>query len=235
MKFSGIDGCKSGWIVCEINKTEFQFYLLQKIDEILPKINEYKAILIDIPLGFADKEYRKCDILARKMLKNRRGSIFLLPCEEALKANEYNVACRINEKIMGKKFSKQVWNIRKKILEVNDFVRKYWLQGKIRESHPEICLMALNNNLPCKYSKRKKEGIEERIKILSKYLSLDKAKIFYEYNKRLLNFDDLLDAIALAINARNYKNFKKIPPDSDIDKYGIEREIVFSIDSLHLL
>ena len=229
MKFLGIDGCKSGWVVCKINeKCKYNIYLISKIEEILPVIDKYKLVLIDIPLGFAEKEYRKCDVLARKILKQRRNSIFFLPTEEALKASEYFEACKINERIMGKKFSKQLWNIRNKIFEANDFVRKYNLQGKIRESHPELCFMVLNSNLPCKYSKQSEAGIKERMKILSKHVAIKEAKRFYLSNKKLLNFDDILDSIALALNAKEYKHLKKIPQTSDPDKYGIEREIVFA-------
>lgn len=234
MKFLGIDGCKSGWIVTEIDENRnYDIFHIEKVEELVLRIDDYFLILIDIPIGFADTCYRKCDILARKILDKRAYSIFLVPSKKALLESNYKEACEINYKIMGKKFSKQIWNIKNKIIELNNLLKKYSLHGKIRESHPEICFWAFNNKIPCKYSKKTKEGIAERIGIISNFVYVEKLIDFISNRKEYKN-DDIIDSFILALTAWNYKSLKKIPEYDDYDNDGLIREIVYSERNLSL-
>lgn len=132
--FVGVDGCSAGWfavfLATEAEKncewgiglfTKFQFridFLIKKYEQIEP------LILIDIPIGLKNggKGERLPDLGARRILKARKSSIFPIPCREAVYMESYKKACEVNEKLTGKRISKQAWNIVSKIRDVNNFL-----------------------------------------------------------------------------------------------------------------
>lgn len=91
-------------------------------------INKYEQIdpliLIDIPIGLKNGVHgeRLSDLGARRILKARKSSIFPIPCREAVYVGSYTKACEVNEKITGKRISKQAWNIVPKIRDVDSFL-----------------------------------------------------------------------------------------------------------------
>ena len=90
-------------------------------------------ILIDIPIGLktGGSGERLSDLGARSILKARKSSIFPVPCREAIYAKTYKEACEVNERLTGKRISKQAWNIVPKIRDVDGFSgRKRKFQGK---------------------------------------------------------------------------------------------------------
>jgi predicted RNase H-like nuclease len=92
--------------------------LIKKYEQIEP------LILIDIPIGLKNggKGERLPDLGARRILKARKSSIFPIPCREAVYMESYKKACEVNEKLTGKRISKQAWNIVSKIRDVNNFL-----------------------------------------------------------------------------------------------------------------
>lgn len=227
MNFLGIDGCRGGWVVAEISSAKVSLKIAKSLSELLTLICSCKIALIDIPLGFPDRDYRQCDLIARKILGRRRSSIFLLPLKSALLMENYEEACDLNYAHMGVKFSRQIWNIRGKVIEANGFVVSHKLQGRIRESHPEICFWALNSKRICKYSKKTTYGIKERKDILSRYLDLVGLEEFLNENRTLCKMDDILDSLVLSVSATYYDRLKSIPSYPDFDRDGIIREIVY--------
>ncbi len=83
------------------------------------KINElYSAsdsnlILIDIPIGLRTTESseRLCDLQSRKILNNRKSSIFHAPSRLAIHCNEYRLASKKNKVATGRGLSKQSFSI----------------------------------------------------------------------------------------------------------------------------
>jgi predicted RNase H-like nuclease len=65
---------------------------------------------------------RLSDLGARRILKARKSSIFPVPCREAVYMESYEKACEVNEKLTGKRISKQAWNIIPKIRDVDSFL-----------------------------------------------------------------------------------------------------------------
>jgi predicted RNase H-like nuclease len=189
-------------------------------------------ILIDIPIGLPDNGKRQCDIEARKILKRRAASVFPVPCRQAIHANTYRKACRINQKILGVKLSVQTWNIAAKIREIDDWLLKdEKARRQVRESHPEICFWALAGERPMKHYKKTAEGFSERLKLLQKIFPL-KEKIVNTALKRFLRKDlakdDILDAIALAATAVSGEDaLASIPMIPPRDAMGLPMEIVY--------
>ena len=71
-------------------------------------------LYVDMPIGLPDWE-RQLERLARKCLSVRPGSIFSVPCRQAVYSTSYESACDINAEITGKKLSKQSWYLCDKI------------------------------------------------------------------------------------------------------------------------
>ena len=202
-----MDGCHGGW-VASADGRPIEFY--PRFSEIL-KRHEKKNILVDVPQGLTD-EPRSLDGHARQMFDVHPSSIFPVPCRRAVYASNYREACEISYKETGKKISRQAWNIGPKVREVDKALRSDKdLQGYVYESHPEICFAVFKGN-PMSFSKRRPEGIAERLDLLS---GLD-AGVRLRFSEALENFprslvarDDIVDAMVLEQAAKNFEIFQK--------------------------
>ena len=228
----GIDGCKFGWISVCFNTEEV--LLFKTIVELLCFYPRNTFFFFDIPIGLPDqqKPIRNCENQARKLLpKNKKSSIFPVPCREALQAENYVAASEINKKILGVGLSKQTWFITYKIKEMDDFLQKNpEFQSNIKESHPELTFQFLNRNQPLLHRKKTEKGISERLKILQDYqrsLGLYK-KALSSYKRADVQKDDILDAMSLAIAANQpSESLRTIPKDTINDSVGIEMGIYY--------
>ena len=125
----GVDGCRKGWIRVSLDLSNKKLSAkVFETTEALFKDGPVPITGIDIPIGLPDAAKRKCDHLARKLLKKRRSSVFPVPMRAALDSTTYEAACDANEKQWGKRLSQQSYAILPKIREVDD-----WLQ-----SHAEL-------------------------------------------------------------------------------------------------
>ncbi len=234
--FSGIDACKGGWLGVDITDDNGSYLFETDLSKLINRLSDSVRILVDMPIGLLSKEMndfsnRPCDAVARKMLGKKHSSIFSPPFIEALFEKNYADAGRINFEISGKKISKQSWNIVPKIREVNSFLHLHreW-RGKILESHPELTFKSLNHNKPLLHSKKKKEGIIERIYILEKHYPAA-GNLFERFLKdnsvmSNANKDDMADALCLAVlnytRGNNLQNISdKYPEDSLGNRMGI--------------
>lgn len=132
--FVGVDGCSAGWfavfLATEAEKNyEWEIGLFPKFSSLIYfLINKYEQIapliLIDIPIGLKNGVHGEqlSDLGARRILKARKSSIFPVPYREAVYVESYKKACEVNEKLTGKRISKQAWNIVPKIREVDSFL-----------------------------------------------------------------------------------------------------------------
>jgi predicted RNase H-like nuclease len=228
-RYLGVDGCKAGWFVVALNDEDnWSTGIYGSIDALWEKYKTASSILIDIPIGLNSRGFfgRICDSEARSILAGgRASSVFTPPCREALAARTYREACARHEKITGKKLSIQTWNIMKKIREVDDFLR---CNGKarsvIRETHPEICFYYLEGR-PMQYSKRKREGFQERVIALRKKFPLSDDIIecsLKAHKRKEVQKDDILDALVNALTARfGYHQLSSIPGAVVFDKKNV--------------
>lgn len=234
MKFIGVDGCKTGWIsVCFASE---EILIFKNMRELLDFYQEDFQIFIDIPLGLPAKgnTLRNSDREARKLLpKNKKSSIFPVPCRESLAEDTFEMANRTNRKILGRGISRQTWFIMPKIKEVDDLlVENQTARQNIKESHPEISFQFLNGGSPLKYSKKTAEGALERLKILMQYNKQSSQmyqRALGEFKRKEVAKDDILDAMCLAITAELSEKYgKKVPPQHMVDAYGIEMSIHYA-------
>lgn len=229
--FWGIDASRYGWVMTSIGGKSNVIRFHQNLQSLHHEISIKSRILIDMPIGLADKKVarfvqRPCDSAARKMLGKKHSSIFSPPCIEALYEKSYSDASRVNFKILGKKLSKQSWNIMPKIREINAFLHlnPEW-RGKILESHPELAFQFLNENKPLLHSKKTQEGINERIRILNNhYPSATNLFELFSEDKALRSHaskDDIADSICLAVlNFTRRNKLKNISEEYPEDSLG---------------
>lgn len=234
MTFTGIDGCRAGWILIELSENDrFVFSIESSLEKLLANKNCKYPIYIDIPIGLADSiTSRKIETLAKPMLAPfKQSSLFVPPCRDAVYAGNYQDAKLINLAQLEKSFSIQAWNICPKIKESDSFIQQN-KSIQLREAHPELCFAALNNYKALQSKKSEKQGIEERIDLLTKYYKPSR-KVFAEImqkTKRLeVKADDIADALCLAVSAKIAENhsMNKIQGTHRYDSKGIEMALYY--------
>ena len=231
--YLGVDGFINGWCCSSFN--EEMIISIKPAVETIFIDDKFVRILIDIPIGLSSIKFkRKIDYDLRKLLpKGRKNSVFNAPSRISVYSKNYHEA-KMNELCTnGKSISIQSWNISNKIKEVDEFL---CLNPKflnlVHESHPELCFYYLNQKTPLSCNKKTNEGIKERIEILSRYYK-NSHEVLYEsfnkYKKHGLKKDDIADAMALSISAKNWVNNGKrtIEHHPKIDEKGIPIGIYF--------
>jgi len=233
MKYIGVDACKKGWFaVCLESDKRWAIEIFESIENLWNRFQKDSLILIDIPIGLPDSGKRRCDVKARKILKQRASSVFPVPCRQAVHANTYVNACRLNKKVLDVKLSIQTWNISGKIREVDNLLlNSVKARRCMRESHPEICFWALADGRPMIYYKKTAQGFSERIKILNQAYPASQEIVtaaMDSFLRKDLAKDDILDAMVLAISAGvGSGGIATIPNHPEKDPEGLSMEIVY--------
>lgn len=233
MNHIGIDGCKAGWFYVSFDKAlSWAVGILNTIDMLDKIVAPDDMILIDIPIGLREQEQheRLCDKEARKLLKNRGPSIFPAPSRLSLGIDDYKTASKTNFINTGRRLSRQTYAISPKIKEVDDFVRRDDIRHNIREFHPEFCFLALNAFIPLDFKKKSKEGIQERLKILTNHLAIAPEILkaaTSRYLRKQVAVDDIVDALSGAVAASLGGRLKTVPEFPEKDKHGLAMEIVY--------
>jgi len=238
-KYIGVDGCKAGWFFSAIGPDDdVEIGIFETIETLWQTYSEAKWILIDIPIGLPSKEVetRPCDKTARQVLSPKRHTgIFSPPCREALEADNYPEACRINRNVCGRKISKQVWHISRKIKEVDDLIAAHSMaQMKMREAHPEICFWALAGKNPMAHYKKSPEGLAERFAVLRNHFGQSPTVVktaLDRFPRKQLARDDIHDALVNAVTAARLDiSMETLPsePEPIRDILGIPMQMVYS-------
>jgi predicted RNase H-like nuclease len=234
MNYIGVDGCKGGWFYISLDDSDtYETDVISDIQSLIDKFHEECLILVDIPIGLrhdGEKE-RFCDKQARKVLGNRKSSVFPVPCRNAIYASTYEEASRINHQLTGKYISKQSLFISGRIRQVDELLANSLDRKLMREVHPEICFWGLNARQSMKYYKRTPEGFNERLSLIRKvYDKCDELVdiMTKEYKRIIVNKDDILDAFVAAVTARiGFNALKTIPILPEYDEMGLPMEMVY--------
>jgi predicted RNase H-like nuclease len=202
------------------------------IGELAGAYPEADLTLIDIPIGLPSTTKRRCDGEARRLLgPSRASSIFPVPCRAALAAHDYREACAINKRVLGVELSKQTWNILPKIREVDDWLRQDD-KPRLRECHPELAFWAFAGGRIMGYSKKTKEGRDERLALLRAYFRHADdlyAAALSAYTRKSVAADDIIDALALALTARlSGGGLLRVPTHPQLDAMGLPMEMVYA-------
>ena len=222
MRALGLDGFSKGWVAVLLDGDQQTIAFHRDIDDALSA--PFDRAGIDIPIGMADDGERSCDLLARDKLRPHPSRVFTGArrwiWQDFSDPDEANREC---ERRGQKRVSRQLWHLGPKIMQVDAFVRAH-RSLDVREVHPELVFLRLNANKPLP-SKKSEEGDSLRRTLL-------KRSGFRDINRWLTKTrigtgakrDDVLDACAVAIAAREPVGSVGLPPP---DKYGLPMQIWF--------
>ncbi len=182
------------------------------------------AAIIDVPIGLPEGGPRRCDLLARQLLRApRASSVFPAPIRSMLPARDQGEASRLRFAEEGKRCSVQLAAILPKIREVDSLLNPA-RQLTVREGHPEVSFTIMNGGHSMSHPKRRPAGREERIGLLSGHFpdlltALTGVGRFQE---------DAIDAYAMLWTARRLVDgaSRTLPVAPDLDRRGLRMEMV---------
>ncbi|HUA41934.1 MAG TPA: DUF429 domain-containing protein [Streptosporangiaceae bacterium] len=198
----GADACKAGWVGIALSDGGVRAYVHAEIAGLVTLAaadGRLAAIGIDIPIGLADAGLRQADVLARKAAGPRWASVFVTPVRQALTVADHQQASELNRQLTGSGISRQAFNLRDKILQVDR-----WLPMApcpVVEVHPELCFGEMAG-APLADSKSTWAGAVARRQLLAaEGIGLpDELGLAGQQ----VGVDDVLDAAAVAWTARRF-------------------------------
>jgi predicted RNase H-like nuclease len=200
--YTGIDGFRHGWVVASIDGrggANLEFICeISRVD-----LRSYQMAMIDIPIGLPSSGNRTCDLRAKELLGPNGSRVFvgarrpLLGCKSPEEANQVGRGLLVDGE-PGAGVSIQLYSLLKKIKEVDDFLNP-GRQEQLRESHPELVFLRLNENRPLA-SKHQPDGRQCRRQLLAPYV-FDLNRLIDQRLGIGAKEDDVLDAFACAIAA----------------------------------
>ena len=152
--------------------------------------------------------------------------------DEAIKALRYAFTKAIQREITGTSLSVQTLEIILKMAEVDNFLPRNQ-PPYIREVHPEICFWALNDRNAIVPKKDTPQGQQNRIGVI-RDVGVQAQEIFDDalgaYRRSQVSPDDILDALAAAVTAREgwcRNALRTLPDDPPVDEKDRRMEMVF--------
>jgi predicted RNase H-like nuclease len=197
----GLDGFRNGWVAVLLDGGLHEIRFCHDVAGALAV--DFDRAAIDIPIGMTDDGERACDLLARERLRPHSSRVFTGARRWLWR--EFSDPDRANRDALQrgqKRVSRQLWHLGPKIMEVDRFVRANRTRD-IREAHPELVFLRLNDCKPLP-SKKSEDGIRlrrlllkrEGIRTIDRWLTDDRFGTGAKC-------DDVLDACAVAIAARD--------------------------------
>ncbi len=219
----GLDGFRGGWVAVLMDGAARELHFLGTLEELSSL--RFDRAAIDMPIGLPDSGSRHCDIEARRLLGAHRSRVFTGARRSLLGFSFQAEANTVLKQRREAGVSVQLWNLVPKIREVDDFISRH-PKADLREAHPELVFLRLNGNVPLP-SKKEPEGIDLRCAILGR-AGFDQLKTWLTQTKRGTGAkaDDVLDACAVAIAARDFDQGHVVPQgDPPSDTKGLPMRI----------
>ena len=211
-RVAGVDGCRGGW-VCVSGpivpgatdadtdaQAEVEVEVLERFDPLLGRLDrgELVVVAVDMPIGLAEVGPRRCDVQARRLLGDRRSSVFPAPVRATVGATDYDDARSRSRAASGRALSIQAFNLLPKIAELDRLVGPD--RDDVVESHPELAFARLAGGTPLP-AKRTTDGRRQRLELAGDVTAgRDAAVLARESRAPLI---DVLDAVALLATARH--------------------------------
>jgi predicted RNase H-like nuclease len=216
--YLGLDGFRGGWVAAWIDdQGDHGFEYSSSLTRLVG--TSYRRAMIDMPIGLKLSGRRRCDISARALVGaavflGARRNLWEFPDQAS--ANRYY--WRHEGPRMG--ISCQLWNIRDKIREVDDFITPD-RQAIIGEAHPEVIFWKLSHQLRLQ-GKKSAPGRDRRIKLLAENGFVKLSRWLMQRHGTGIARDDLIDACACAVAARDSN--ARLGGD-EVDARGLRMEI----------
>jgi len=210
---AGMDGCPGGWIAAFVRPSgeDGALAMFARFADVLSAAQRPAVIAIDMPIGLPERVGhggRAPENAVRPLLGARQSSVFSVPSRAAIYERNYADACRVALATSEppRKVSKQLFNIARKIREVDEILRAdAALAARVYEVHPELAFWRLNHERMLDEPKKVKSRVYEPGLTLRRTLlqnaGLPGALIAAAPPKGAAA-DDLIDALACAAIAR---------------------------------
>lgn len=227
-RVAGVDGCKAGWLVVVANVD-----LSKAALEVAPNWNAIESdaaiIAVDMPIGISERGVRQCEVEARKLLSPCASRVFKTLPREALRfaQNDWIVANQWSKARGFGGLSKQIWNIRPKINEIDAAITPE-TQARVWEAHPELAFARLNRGRPLD-SKHTTQGLAARKKLLRRAGFTNLDNWLRSLRGKGAKADDLFDACVLVLTAKNILQgrARQLPQVVERDSRGLRMSISY--------
>jgi predicted RNase H-like nuclease len=223
MRFIGIDGFKGGWVVVSIDGNKRRIMYAANIAEALT--TPHDIAMIDMPIGLPARGYRSCDQQARRILGTARSRVFLGARRSILGFETREAAHNWAKSDGDTGVSCQLFCISDKFAQLDAHMTPD-RQETVCETHPELVFTRLNSGKPlfAKKGKNRQEGLHQRREILiaDGFLELDE---WLATRRPGAGHDDVFDACACAIAARDKTDRNRIPEIPELDKRSLRMEM----------
>jgi predicted RNase H-like nuclease len=225
---AGIDGCQSRWLsIAKEIGVDSGALEARVLDTSELALQPWTVVAIDIPIGIPDQGARTADKEARRLIGPRRNSVFPCPIRPALDARTWSEACAITQAADGRRITQQTFAILPKIRQVDAAIRTTNLKDRLFEIHPEVSFTAWQD-APMAYPKRKQEGNEVRLALVSAHFGADAYEsVAAQVRGQGVAPDDILDAFAALWSAQRIFEGKaqRLPTEPVFDSLGIPMHI----------
>ncbi|MDH2424963.1 DUF429 domain-containing protein [Sphaerisporangium sp. TRM90804] len=214
----GVDACKAGWVGIVLAKGCTSAHFAVSIGELVAlaeREGELAAVAIDIPIGLPDAGRREADVLARRAVGPRWASVFMTPVRAALEADDHASAVAISRRLAGEGISRQAFNLKEKLLQVDGWVRS--TRHRVAEVHPELCFATLAG-APLPSRKSTWAGAETRRALLAGVGVAPAGDLGLA--GAMAGVDDVLDAAAAAWTARRLAAGEARPLPDPPQRFG---------------
>ncbi|HKR63798.1 MAG TPA: DUF429 domain-containing protein [Thermoanaerobaculia bacterium] len=222
-RIAGVDGFRRGWIAMVKNEDAIEARVCATDDDLLALFNDCAVVAIDIPIGLADHGPRSCDHHARRFLGRRASSVFPAPLRPLIALRDYVEANRVSRQIQQRGISKQGFAIVTKVEQIDRILQRHReLRGRVYEVHPEVSFAMWNGGEAVTASKKTKEGLAARRKLVEEHFGAMPAI------PRGVAEDDALDAFAALWTAeRIVAGRSRELGDARADVTGLPMRIVY--------
>ena len=200
MRALGLDGYSKGWVAVLLDGDRQEITFHCDVAEALSR--PFNRAGIDTPIGMTDNGERDCDLLARAKLRPHISRVFTGARRWLWREfDDPDVANREARRRGQKRVSRQLWHLGRKIMQADAFMCANRSRD-IREVHPELVFLRLNDNRPLP-SKKSEEGDSLR-RALLKRQGIHEIDVWLSSTRigTGAKRDDVLDACAVAIAAR---------------------------------
>ena len=142
----GVDGCREGWIVAIEDGRELKARVFSSWRALIAGLPKTVFVGVDIPIGLPQGGSRQCDLAARKLLGQPRGSsVFPAPVRGVLRSGNYRELSKLHQEIDGRKLTQQAFRLLPKIAQVDAYlVEDLSRQAVLVEVHPEVSFSIWN-------------------------------------------------------------------------------------------
>lgn len=197
--YLGLDGFRFGWVAAWIDdRGDHGFDYSPGLTRLLAL--PHARAMIDMPIGLKPSGYRVCDLRARELIGpavflGARRDLWTFPDMAAANRHYWEHEGK------GRGVSAQLWNIRDKIRDVDE-IMTLTRQATIGEAHPELIFWNLAGRARLA-RKTSAEGRAQRIALLAQRGFTRLPKWLTQRHGTGIGRDDLIDACACAVAARD--------------------------------